>query len=276
MRYVTDLWGTVGEETARKHVRDMLWFWKDDRRFTLEDLLSLAWSGQQPWLVKLEGEPLQSLVRLVGLKNVAYEDFSAVEESASIGARLTLFRLAYEGRLGLAISIIRNPEIYGPVGDVLDLRWTKEGELDDWIEASETSWSAYNGVKRLRERLIEYNQRMPDALTKWATEVDTGARKRPVKGHRPTTKTYRNRAIVFTIYDLTATASERRAGIKKVKKDVACELIYKYLGLALETVQEIWQKRKSFQDPWLLAPTLRPFIKIRPDLIPVYLEQARL
>lgn len=267
-------WGDVGEQTARKIVRDNLWFWESGRCFTPEDLLSLAWSGQQPWLVKLEGKPLQALVRMAGLKPGQREEFWATHESASIGAQLTLFRLGYEGRLRLAIEIIRHPEVYGPVGDVLDLGWTKEGELDDWIEASATSWSAYQGVSRLRKLLIDYHRLIPDVLDKWDTELYTGARRRLTKDGRPNSTRYRNRAIVLTVYSLIASHSERTAGVKKLKKILVHRLVSEYLTLPLETVEDIWQNGKSFHDLWTLAPTLRPFVRISPELIPAFLEHA--
>ena len=93
---------------------------------------------------------------------------------SSFSTFITLIRLDFEGRLHQALEMIRHPEIHGPVGDVLDLGWTREGELEEWIEASDRSWSAYEGVKRLLQRLRYYEEPIPEALARWSMDVAAG------------------------------------------------------------------------------------------------------
>ena len=46
---MNNLWGIVGEEAARGHVRENLKLWKDGHNFTPEDLLWMSWSGIPVW-----------------------------------------------------------------------------------------------------------------------------------------------------------------------------------------------------------------------------------
>ena len=251
--------GRVGEDAARELVRDNLRLWKDGRNGASEDLLHMAWFGMQPWVVKLEGEALQALVKLAAVEEGQHGEIFTVLMSISFGAEWELFKLRIEGRWDRAIEMIRHPEIYGAVGDVLDLGWTREVELEEWIEASDRSWGAYEGVKRLLKRLLNSNQPIPGALVQWSMEVAVGARRQPSKGHRPASVTYRDGAIVNTIRDLTASRSQRRAGIKKLTKEMACQLIAEEISLEPDTIQKIWQKGRTFRDLKFIAPAARPF-----------------
>ena len=252
-------WGIVGEKAARGHVRETLRYWKDGFNFTPEDLLHMSWSGIQPWEVKLEGEVLQGLVKLAALEEWRREEVFAVSESMSFGAVMKLRKLQLEGQWHWAIEIIRYPELYGPVGDVLDLGWTRKGELWRWIDASDSSWSAYEGVKRLWNRLADLNRPIPPPLAAWSMEVAAGARSQPTIGHRPTSETHRNRAILKTVRDLTATCEQRRAGIRKVTKEKVYQLVAEELNLELDTVRTIWRRGKAPFDDQYIAPSKRPF-----------------
>ncbi len=249
-----------GEDAHREIVRSNLWLYMDGRNFTPEDLLSVAWYGGPPWMVKLEGEALQGLVKLAALE-VPWrkEEVYAAWESMSFGARRKLRRLAMEGGWHDAMYMIRHPEMFGPVGDVLDLGWTLEGELCVWIAGSEYHWSAYEGVQRLLASLCNHNKPIPDALLKWAIEVAMSVRSQPTKGNRPASETYRDGTIVQIIRDLTALSSRRRAGSKKLTRDMACQLIGEELHLEPDTIQKIWQKGKSINNPQFIAPAARPF-----------------
>ena len=252
-------WGTVGEEAAREHVRENLRYWKCGFNFTPEDLLHMSWFGIQPWEVKLEGEVMQSLSKLAALEEWRREEVFAVLNSMSFGARMKLRKLRLEGRWHWAIEIIQHPELYGPVGDVLDLGWTRKGELWEWIDASDRSWSAYEGVKRLWKRLADSNQPIPVALVTWSMEVAAGDRSQPTIGHRPTWETHRNRAILKTIEDLTATREQSRAGIRRVTKEKVYQLVAEALNLELGTVRTIWRRGKAPFDDQYIAPSKRPF-----------------
>ncbi len=252
-------WGIVGEKAAREHVRGNLLLWKAGWNWTPEDLLRIAWSGIQPWEVKLEGEVLQGLVRRAALEDSQKEEWQAVLSGMSLGALMKLRKLQLEGRSHWAIELIRHPELYGPVGDVLDLGWTREGEMWDWIEASYHSWSAYEGVKRLRQWLVDSNQRIPAGLVAWWKAATEGCLSQPPIGHRPASETLRNRAILKTIRDLTATREQRRAGIRKVIKEKAHNLVACELNLEVITVRTIWQRSKTPFDDWYIAPSIRPF-----------------
>ena len=252
-------WGIVGEKAAGEHVRENLRYWKDGSNFTPEDLLHMSWFGIQPWEVKLEGEVLQGLVRLAPLEKWRREEFLAVLASVSFGAVMKLRKLQIEERWHWAMEIIRHPETYGPLGDVLDLGWTREGELWEWIEASDRSWSAYEGVERLWKRLVDSNRPIPPALAAWSTEVAAGDRSQLTLGHRPASEIHRNRAILKTIWDLTATPEQRKAGIKKVTNEKVYELVAEELNLALETVRTIWRRGKAPCDDQYVAPSKRPF-----------------
>ena len=252
-------WGTIGEEAAREHVRENLRYWKDSHNFTPEDLLWMAWFGIQPWEVKLEGEVLQGLVKLAALEEWRREEVFAVLKSMSLGAVMKLHKLRLEGRWHWAIEIIQHPELYGPVGDVLDLGWTREGELWRWIDASDRSWSAYEGVKRLWKRLADSNRPIPPPLVTWSMEVAAGDRSQPTIGHRPASETHRNRAILKTIRDLTATCEQSRAGIRKVTKEKVYELVACELNLEVPTVRTIWRRGKAPFDDRYIAPSIRPF-----------------
>ena len=260
--------GDIGKEAADKHVREALWPWeknkkkkgkKREEQFTPEGLLSMAWSGEQPWVVEVDGEALQVLKRLAALEEMRGEEFYSVVESVTPDARGTLLKLWYEGSWYWAMELLRHPATYGPVGDVLDLRWTKEGELHRWIAASTHSWSAYEGVKKLLDWLIYCERHIPDALARWSADVALGVRKQPPIGHRPADETYRDAVIVQTIRSLTATPSQRKAGIRKLSQEKACELVADYLGLGNNTVWKIWKKSRSLLDPRLVAPAMRPF-----------------
>ena len=249
-----------GEDVYREVVRKNLGFWIGGSNHTPEDLLCLAWDGEQPWVVKLEGEALQAIVKLAALEERRYEDVDAVFHSISFGARLTLRRLHMEGTWHQALQMIEHPEIYGPVGDVLELGWPREVELYLWIEASEYSWSAYEGVKRLLKSLYSPGEPvMPAVLLEWAIEVALGERRQPSKGHRPVSETHRDQAIVLTIFDLTEPSSRRRRGSKRLTRQMACQLIGEELNLEPDTIQKIWQKGKSINNPQFIAPSARPF-----------------
>ena len=252
-------WGDIGEEAAREHVRENLKYWKDGKNFTSEDLLWMSWSGIQPWEVKLEGEVLQGLVRLAALEDNQEEESKAVLRSMSLGAQMKMRKLQLEGRRHWAIEIIRHPELYGPVGDVLDLGWTREGEMWEWIEASYRSWSAYEGVKRLLKRLVNSNQRIPAGLVAWWKAATEGCLSQPPICHRPASETHRNRAILKTIRDLTATCEQSRAGIRKVTKEKVYELVACELNLEVPTVRTIWRRGKAPFDDRYIAPSIRPF-----------------
>ena len=252
-------WGIVGEKAAREHVRENLRYWRDGLNFTPEDLLHMSWFGIQPWEVKLEGEVLQGLVRLAPLEKWQVEESKAVRNSMSPGADLKLRKLEFEGRWHQAIEMIQHPETYGPLGDVLDLGWTREGELWEWIEASDRSWSAYEGVKRLLKRLMDSNRPMPDALIQWSLKVAAGDRSQPTLDHRPASERHRNRAILKTIRDLTETPEQSKAGIKKVTNEKVYQLVAEELNLALETVRTIWRRGKAPFDEQYIAPSKRPF-----------------
>ena len=255
-----DAWGTVGKEAATGYVREALSFWKDPKRsFTPEQLLCLAWSGQQPWLVEVEGEALQALKTLAALEGGPDEGLYADIALIDFRTFLTLIRLRDEGRLHQAIEMIRHPEGYGPVGDVLNLGWTRESELETWIAASDRSWGAYEGVRLLLEMIRCIGDCIPPLLARWASDVAEGRRVRPKRRGRPATKPYRNGAIVKVIRNLTASPLERRAKIKKVRLDEACELVADELGLKENYVKEIWQKRHSSGVLRLTAPPARPF-----------------
>ena len=135
---------------------------------------------------------------------------------SSFSTFITLIRLDFEGRWHKALEMIRHPEVYGPVGDVLDLGWTREGELEEWIEASDRSWSAYEGVKRLLRGLRYCEEPIPEALARWSMDVAAGDRRQPSKGHRPASQRYRDGDIVKTIRSLTAGHLPRRARTKMV------------------------------------------------------------
>ena len=160
---MTDCRGREGEDAHRERVRETLRFWKEGRTFTPEDLLSLAWSGQQPWVVKVAGEALQILVKVAASEREPDRKLETRMGLSSFSTFITLIRLDFEGRLHKALEMIRHPEVYGPVGDVLDLGWTREGELEEWIEASDRSWSAYEGVKRLLQGLRYCEEPIPEA-----------------------------------------------------------------------------------------------------------------
>ncbi len=132
---MTDCRGREGEDAHRDRVRETLRFWKEGRIFTPEDLLSLAWSGKQPWVVKVEGEALQILAEVAALEGEPDRKLETKMGSRSLSAFITLIRLHFEGRWQQALEMIRHPEVYGPVGDVLDLGWTRRA-----------SWR--NGLKR--------------------------------------------------------------------------------------------------------------------------------
>ena len=256
---MTDCRGREGEDAHRERVRETLRFWKEGRTFTPEDLLSVAWSGKQPWVVKVQGEALQILVKVAALERKPGEGLGARMGLSSSSTFITLVRLDFEGRLHHALEMIRHPEIYGPVGDVLDLGWTRERELEEWIEASDRSWSAYEGVKRLLQGLRYDEEPIPEALARWSMDVAAGDRRQPSKGHRPASQRYRDGDIVKTIRSLTAGHLPRRARTKMVTQEMACQLVAEELHLGFDTVRKIWQRDKSFRDPWLLAPALRPF-----------------
>ena len=254
-----DCRGREGEDAHRERVRETLRFWKEGRTFTPEDLLSLAWSGQQPWVVKVAGEALQILVKVAASEREPDRKLETRMGLSSFSTFITLIRLDFEGRLHKALEMIRHPEVYGPVGDVLDLGWTREGELEEWIEASDRSWSAYEGVKRLLRGLRYDEEPIPEALARWSMDVAAGDRRQPSKGHRPASQRYRDGDIVKTIRSLTAGPLQRRARIKMVTQEMACQLVAEELHLGFDTVRKIWQRDKSLRDPWLLAPALRPF-----------------
>ena len=252
-------WGDIGEEAARKIVRNNLRHWTDGGNCDPEDLLHMAWFGMQPWLVELEGETLKAMVKLAALEKWQIFQFFEVLGSHGILAEVEVFRLRSEGRWDRVIEIIRNPEIYGSVGDVLDLGWTREAELDEWIEASGRSWGAYEGVKRLLKRLRNCNEPTPDALAQWSIDVAAGDLSQPRIGHRPASETYRDGAMLKTIMELTASRSERRARIRKLTQQMACEVVAKELDLEPETVMKIWRTRSTLRDVWIIAPAARPF-----------------
>ena len=56
--------GWEGEAAVRERARQTLRFWKEGRTFTPEDLLSVAWLGGPPWVVKVQGEALQIRVKV--------------------------------------------------------------------------------------------------------------------------------------------------------------------------------------------------------------------
>ena len=255
-------WGIVGEQTARDHVRESLKFWKDGHDFAQEHLLSMAWFGIPVWEVKLKGEVLQGLLKLAALEEGQDHEADLVFNSLGLGVQLKLRKLHIEGGWDKAMEMVRHPEIYGPVRDVLDLGWTREDELEQWIAASESSWSAYEGVKRLLLILMvqmSSDRPIPFALALWSMEVAAEVRSRPALGHRPTSETHRNRAIVRTIRDLTATPEQRKAGIKKVTQEMAFMLVAEELCLEKETVKRIWLKGKDPLTPEYVAPSQRPF-----------------
>ena len=252
-------WGDIGEAAARKIVRENLWPWQDGGACTPEDLLHMSWFGMQPWLVKLEGETLKVMVKLAALEEWQIFQFFEVLGSHGILAEVEVFRLREEGWWDRAVEMIRNPEVYGPVGDVLDLGWTRKAELDEWIEASDRSWGAYEGVKRLLKRLRNCNEQIPDALVQWSIDVAAGDLSQPRIGHRPASETYRDGAILKTIMELTASRSERRAKIRKLTQLMACEVVAEELYLEPETVRKIWQTGSNFSDVWTIAPAARPF-----------------
>ena len=172
---------------------------------------------------------------------------------------MEVFRLREEGWWDRAVEMIRNPEVYGPVGDVLDLGWTREAELDEWIEASDRCWGAYEGVKRLLKRLRNCDEQIPDALVQWSIDVAAGDLSQPRIGHRPASETYRDGAILKTVMELTASRSERRAKIRKLTQLMAYEVVAEELYLEPETVRKIWQTGSNFSDVWTIAPAARPF-----------------
>ena len=167
-------------------------------------------------MVKVQGEALQILVEVAALEGEPDRKLETGMGSRSLSAFITLIRLHFEGRWQQAIEMIRHPEIYGPVGDVLDLGWTRERELEEWIEASDRSWSAYEGVKRLLQGLRYCEEPIPEALARWSMDVAAGDRRQPSKGHRPASQRYRDGDIVKTIRSLTAGHLPRRARTKMV------------------------------------------------------------
>ena len=256
---VRNPWGDIGEDDARKLVRENLRFWRGGRSFTPEDLLQAAWFDTPPWVVRLEGKTLKALQKLAGLEEWSGDEFYKAVLSIRLWDHWELFRLRQEGRWDRAVEMIRHPEKYGPVGDVLDLGWTREAELEEWIEASAHSWGAYEGVRRLLKRVQDSNEPIPDALGKWAVEVAIGDRSKPTIAHRPASATYRNEAIVRTIGALITDPWDRAAGIKKLTIQTACLLVAEELDVDLETVLKIWQEGKRFSHPEFTAPAVRPF-----------------
>ncbi len=71
---MTDCRGREEEDAHREFVRKNLRLWIDGYNFTPEDLLPLAWFGVQPWMVKLEGEAPQVLVKLAALEEPRREE----------------------------------------------------------------------------------------------------------------------------------------------------------------------------------------------------------
>ena len=63
-------------------------------------------------------------MRLAASEEWGRKEFYKVMDSISFGAEMKLRKLQLEGRYHWAIELIRHPELYGPVGDVLDLGWT--------------------------------------------------------------------------------------------------------------------------------------------------------
>ena len=252
-------WGDIGETAAREIVRENLWYWNDGGNCDPEDLLHMAWFGMQPWIVKLEGKALQGLVKLAPWDNWESKGFLEAVMWVPLCAHFQLFRLRQEGRWDLAVEMVRHPEVYGPVGDVLDLGWTREAELDEWVEASGRSWGAYEGVKRLLTRLRDGGHPIPPVLHQWAVDVAVGDRRQPSLAHRPAAAAYRDSAIVGTIGTLITRSWNHKARIKKLTLDAACQLVGEELKLQPETVLKIWRKGCFFWSPWFVAPAIRPF-----------------
>ena len=171
--------------------------------------------------------------------------------SHGILAEVEVFRLRSEGRWDRIIEMIRNPEVYGPVGDVLDLGWTREAELDEWIEASGRCRGAYEGVKRLLKRLRNCDEQIPDALVQWSIDVAAGDFSQPIIGHRPASETYRDGAILKTVMELTASRSERRAKIRKLTQLMAFEVVAKELDLV---VSQPWNQKGKGGEVWFGHP----------------------
>ena len=260
-------WGDIGEELARKHVLEALWPWreamrpgKEDWCLKPEDMLSLIWFGQQPWVTRVEGEALQILKELAALEREPGEDLYTALGMLSFSAFSTLLRLRFEGRLHEAIEMIQRPEVYCLVGDVLELGPTREEELEAWVEASDRNWNAYAGVKQLLKRLRDWEHPIPDALARWSEEVESGARAQPTIGHRPVSVIYRDGAEVKTIRDLTDRQFWGMSGIAAVSVNKACKLIAGELQLDEDYVKKIWQKGKDSRDHRFIAPpNVRPF-----------------
>ena len=184
--------------------------------------------------------------------------------SMSFAAQMKMLKLQLEDRYHWAIEIIRNPKLYGPWETFWTWAGLEKGEMWVWIEASYHSWSAYEGVNRLHKWLVNRNQRIPAGLVAWWKAATEGCLIQPPIGHRPASVTFRNRAILKTLRDLTATREQRRMGIRKVTNEKAYELVACELILDVDTVRTIWRKGKAPFDDRVYRSRCTPVLGARP------------
>ena len=130
---------------------------------------------------------------------------------------------------------------YGEANE--DSGWTRDRELLEWIEASETHRHAWDGVQLLLRTLRQQNKPVPAALQSWALDVADGTNSPPKRkrGRDTRQNELRNRQIVAAIvmlrcWGLPATSNTERS---------ACHVVANKLNLSYEAVRTIWLARQD-------------------------------
>jgi len=124
-----------------------------------------------------------------------------------------------------------------------DSGWTRDQELEEWIEAATKEHRAWDGVKRLLRYLREHDEPVPVRLLLWSLDVADGTRKPPnrPRGRDATQNSLRNRSIVMAI------AMLRSGGLPATSNTgtSACHVVAKKLHLSYEAVRTVWQQNKG-------------------------------
>ena len=132
-----------------------------------------------------------------------------------------------------------------------DSNWTRDKELQEWIDASENHFRAWDGLQHLLRTLRQNEQPITVPLLLWALDVADGTREPPnrPRGRDAKENHYRDLAIVAAIHALNAGDLPEFSNTE----ESVIELVAKKVGLSYEAVRTIWLKRrKSYLRDYLL------------------------
>ena len=123
--------------------------------------------------------------------------------------------------------------------------WSRDKELQEWIDASRTHFRAWEGLQHLLRTLRGHEQPLPFPLLAWALDVADGTRERPKqpkKGPDGGGNLLRNHQIVMAIHALTSCSD---LPVMSNTGKSACDVVAKKVNRSYEAVRDIWKDYKD-------------------------------